>query len=555
MKLLLNLLAGVSLLVWGTHIVRTGILRLYGSNLRRFLRVSVAKPLNAFFAGIGITALIQSSTATALIVAAFAGQGLIGTQQALAVMLGADVGTSLVTVVLSFDLSWLSPLLIFLGVVLFLSRQENWAGQFGRVLIGLGLIMFALQWISVAAKPVVQAAGVQVIFASLTGDVLLDMLVAALLTILCYSSLAVVLLMATLASLHVIALPVALGLVLGANLGNGLLGMLSTLKSPPEARRVTLGNFLFKLIGCILLVPFVTHIEQPIGALGMEPAQEVVLFHLAFNATLALVFIFFTAPIARIAERLLPTQPAIDNPAKPRHLDPSALATPTLAISCAAREALRIGDVIEQMLNGLLTVLKTNDRALAERLRKMDDVVDDLYTAVKLYLTQISREALEEADGRRWADIVSFTINMEQVGDIIERIIIELEEKKIDKGRNFSDAGMAEICDLHARLIANLRLGLSVFLNGDLKSAQELLAQKVLFRDLERAYADSHLARLAENTQDSIETSSLHLDLISDLKRINSHISSMAYPILEQAGVLAKTRLKEPEVVPARAVG
>jgi phosphate:Na+ symporter len=113
---------------------------------------------------------------------------------------------------------------------------------------------------------------------------------------------------------------------------------------------------------------------------------------------------------------------------------------------------------------------------------------------------------------------------------------------------------MAEICDLHARLIANLRLGLSVFLNGDLKSAQELLAQKVLFRDLERAYADSHLARLAENTQDSIETSSLHLDLISDLKRINSHISSMAYPILEQAGVLMKTRLKEPDVVPAQAV-
>jgi phosphate:Na+ symporter len=554
MQILLNLLAGVALLVWGTHIVRTGILRIYGSNLRRFLRVSVAKPVNAFFAGVGITALIQSSTATALIVAAFAGQGLIGTSQALAVMLGADVGTSIVTVVLSFDLSWLSPLLIFIGVVLFLARQENVLGQFGRVMIGLGLIMFALQWISVAAKPMVQAAGVQVLFASLTGDVLLDMLVAALMTILCYSSLAVVLLMATLASLHVIALPVALGLVLGANLGSGLLGMLSTLNSPPEARRVTLGNFLFKLIGCILLVPFVAHVEKPIGALVLGPAQEVVLFHLAFNVTLALVFIFFTAPIARVAERLLPTKPAVDDPAKPRHLDPSALATPTLAISCAAREALRIGDVIEQMLQGLLTVLKTNDRVLAERLRKMDDVVDDLYTAVKLYLTQISREALEEEEGRRWADIVSFTINMEQVGDIIERIIIELEEKKIDKGRNFSEAGMAEICDLHARLIANLRLGLSVFLNGDLKSAQELLAQKVLFRDLERAYADSHLARLAENTQDSIETSSLHLDLISDLKRINSHISSMAYPILEQAGVLAKTRLKEPEVVPVRAV-
>ena len=552
MQTLLNLLAGVSLLVWGTHIVRTGILRLFGSSLRRFLRASVANPINAFFAGAGITALIQSSTATALIVAAFAGQGLIGTGQALAVMLGADVGTSLVTVVLSFDLSWLAPLLIFVGIVLFLSRQAEPIGQFGRVLIGLGLITFALHWISVAVKPVVEAAGIKVILTSLTGDVLLYMLVATLLTVLCYSSLAVVLLVATLASLHVIALPVALGLVLGANFGSGILGMLSTLNSPPEARRVTLGNFLFKLIGCLVLVLLLPYIEAPIESMALDAAKEVVLFHLAFNVTLAVAFIFFTTPIARVAERLLPTKPPSDDPAKPRHLDPSALATPTLAISCAAREALRIGDVIEQMLHGMLVVLKTNDRALAERLRKMDDIVDELYTAIKLYLTQISREALEEKEGRRWTDIVSLTINMEQVGDIIERIITDIEDKKIDKGRNFSEAGLAEIFDLHTRLIANLRLGLAVFLNGDLKSAQELLAQKVLFRDLERAYANTHLERLAGQTVESIETSSLHLDLISDLRRINSHFCSIAYPILEEAGVLAKTRLKEPDPVPLR---
>ena len=183
----------------------------------------------------------------------------------------------------------------------------------------------------------------------------------------------------------------------------------------------------------------------------------------------------------------------------------------------------------------------------------MDDVVDELYTAVKLYLTQISREALDEEEGRRWADIVSFTINMEQVGDIIERIIIDLEEKKIDKGRNFSEAGMAEICDLHARLIANLRLGLSVFLNGDLKSAQELLAQKVLFRDLERAYADSHLARLAGNTHGQ------HRDVVAAPRphlRPEAHqfahlVDRLSDP---RAGRRAgQTRLKEPDVVPARA--
>lgn len=546
MQTLLNLLAGVSLLVWGTHIVRTDILRLYGGDLRRVLRRSVRERFTAFAAGLGVTGLIQSSTATALIVAAFAGQGLIGTAPALAVMLGADVGTALVTVILSFDLSWLAPLLIFSGVTLFLAQQASNVGRFGRILIGLGLIIFALQWISVAAKPLVEAAGVKVIFASLTGDILLDMLVATLFTVLCYSSLAVVLLVATLASLHVIGLPVALGLVLGANLGSGLLGLLSTLRSAPEARRVTLGNFIFKVIGCVIAIPLLGYVAEGIEVLKLADAHEVVLFHLTFNVALALIFIFWTESIARLAARLLPTKQVTVDPARPRHLDPTALTTPALAIANAAREVMRIGDVIDDMLTGVLRVLQTNDRALAQRLRGLDDIVDELYTAVKLYLTQVSREALDEKESQRWADIVSFTINLEQVGDIIERVLNDLEEKKIDKGYSFSAAGMAEICDLHARLVANLHLAMSVFLNGNLKSAQELLGQKVLFRDLERAYANSHLQRLAGNTVQSIETSSLHIDLISDLKRINSHFCSIAYPILEQAGVLARTRLKEP---------
>ena len=547
MQHLLNLLAGVSLLVWGTHNVRSGILRIYGGDLRRLLRHSVSNRFTALFAGLGVTGLLQSSTATALIVAAFAGQGLIATAPALAVMLGADVGTSLMVLVFSFDLSWLSPFLIFVGVVLFLTQQETNVGRFGLVLIGLGLIILALQWIMLAAKPVTEAAGVKVIFASLTGDTLLDMLFAALLTILAYSSLAVVLLVAALAASSVIGIPVALGLVLGANLGSGLLAMISTARSPPEARRVTLGNFLFKLIACIAVVPLLPLLEPQMARLGDE-ARQVVLFHLLFNVAVAVVFLFLTEPIARLAERLMPARPDSEDPARPRYLDASALATPALAISCAAREALRIGDVIEEMLAGMLTVLKTNDRALAERLRKQDDVVDDLYTAVKLYLTQISREALEEREGRRWADIVSFTINMEQVGDIIERIIIDVEEKKIDKGRNFSEAGMAEICHLHERLLANLRLAMSVFLDGHVRDAQKLLEEKARFRELELAYAANHIARLQDHTAQSIETSSLHLDLISELKRINSHLCSIAYPILESAGALADTRLRHSQL-------
>ncbi|HVF62671.1 MAG TPA: Na/Pi cotransporter family protein [Casimicrobiaceae bacterium] len=554
MKMLLDLLSGVALLVWGTHLVRTGILRQYGSVLRRLIRRSTDKRGKAFIAGLSVTALLQSSTATALIVAAFAGQGLIATAPALAVMLGADVGTAIVTLVLSFDMSFLAPILIVVGVTLFLRRQASIAGRFGRILIGLGLILFALQWIRTAAQPVVGTDGVKVLFASLSGDVLLDIVIGALVTIAVYSSLAVVLLVATFASLGLIGLPVAIGLVLGANLGSGLLAMLSTLHAETEARRVTLGNFLFKLVGVIVAIPLASFAGVLVERAEVSPAHEVVLFHLAFNVVLAIAFVGFTDRIARLAERLIPAPPPSEGGTKPRHLDPSALETPALAIGNAAREALRIADVIEQMLRGMLTVLKTNDRDLAQRLRKMDDVVDELYTAVKLYLTQVPRGALDERESRRWADIVSFTINLEQVGDIIERILADIEDRKIDKARSFSEAGMMEITDLHGRLVGNLTLATSVFLNGDQKSAQELLAQKVLVRDLERAYADSHLKRLAGNTIESIETSSLHLDLISDMRRINSHFCSVAYPILEQAGVLARTRLMTPAVEESKAV-
>src|SRR5215472_11248813 len=303
MKILLNLLAGVALLVWGTHIVRTSVLRLYGGALRRVLRQSVSNRFAAFGAGLSVTALIQSSNATALMIAAFAGQGLIATAPALAVMLGADVGTALMTVVFSLDLSWLSPFFIVVGVTLFMRRESTKIGRFGRVLIGLGLIILALQLIVLAARPLTQAAGVKVIFASLTGDVLLDMLVAVLFTMLSYSSLAVVLLTATLATSKIISVHVAMGLVLGANLGSGVLAMLNTLASSPETRRVTLGNLLFRLIGCVVLVPFLPYVEEGMQFANLSDGQMVVYFHLLFNIAIALGFLFITEKIAHVAER------------------------------------------------------------------------------------------------------------------------------------------------------------------------------------------------------------------------------------------------------------
>jgi len=540
---LLNLLSAIALLVWGTHIVRTGVLRVFGARLRQILHAGVSRRWRAVLAGIGVTGVLQSSTATALLVSSFVGQGMITTAAALTVMLGADIGTAIMVQIFALNLSWLAPLLIVAGVATYLSRRNQVAGQAGKIALGLGVMILALQLITQATAPLAQAVGVKVLFAQLTGDLLLDVAIGVLAAVASYSGLAVVLLTATLAASKVITVDVALAIVLGANLGSGLLAVLTTMKAEPVVRRVPLGNLLFKLLAAVVAAPLLASLPLWLGWFGTDPKSIVVNFHLAFNVVLALLFVGFTGHFGQMIDRWLPAPATPDLPGTPRHLDVTALGTPALAIGNAARESIRLADAVQEMLVGLLTVLKNNDFAAAERLRARDDEIDRLYTAIKLYLTQVSREELESSEGKRWADIMQFTINMEHAGDIIERMLIDVAEKKIQRGLSFSEAGMAEIEELHTRLIGNLKLAVAVFLNGDLKSAQRLIDEKVDFRELEMRFADSHLQRLSGNTPQSIETSSLHLDLLADFKRVNSLFCSVAYPILEQAGVLSKTRL------------
>ncbi len=533
MKHLLNLLAAIALLVWGTHLVRVGVLRVFGANLRSLLARSMGNRFTAALSGIGVTALVQSSTATSLMTASFVGQGLIALPAALAVMRGADIGTALMAVLFSTDLSWLSPLFIFVGVVLYLSRQETTSGRVGRVLIGLGLMLLALERVTQATEPMMASPITHVVLESMGSDVFAEILIGAVLAIVSYSSLAVVLLIAAMADTSVVPLDMALGMVLGANLGNGLTAMLTMAKSSVEVRQVTVGNMVFKLMGVVLMAPFIDGWILFVQPHLPATSHSVVLFHLAYNIIISVGFIGLTQWVAHVMTRLLPPLDPAKNPLRPHHLDPSALATPSLAISCAAREALHQADLVETMLNGLKTVWQTDDQRLAAELRAMDDQVDSLYSAIKYYMTKISRSSLDENEGRRWTEIISFTINMEQIGDLVERVLQDVEDKKIKKGRKFSHAGLQEINEMHDHLVANLRLAMSVFLTSNARDAQKLLEEKTRFRELELAYSATHLNRLADNTIQSIETSSLHIDIISDLKRINSLLCSVAYPVLE----------------------
>ncbi|WPN58103.1 MULTISPECIES: Na/Pi cotransporter family protein [unclassified Pseudomonas] len=541
MLTLLNLLSAVALLIWGTHIVRTGILRVYGSNLRHVIAQNMSRRWLAFIAGIMVTAMVQSSNATAMLVTSFVGQGLMALTPALATMLGADVGTALMARVLTLDLSWLSPLLIFLGVIFFLSRKQTRVGQMGRVSIGLGLIILALQLIVEAATPITHAQGVKVIFASLTGDILLDALVGALFAMISYSSLAAVLLTATLAGASVISLPVAIGLVIGANIGSGILAFLSTSMQNAAGRQVALGSLLYKLIGLLLIIPVLDPLVHWIDSFDFSAQEMVIGFHLLYNTVRCLILLPSVGLMARLCAWLLPERPDVNGTAKPRHLDPTALVTPSLALANAARETLRIGDLIDNMLEAMLAVLRGKQTAVTQEIRRLTDDVEALYSAIKLYLAQMPREDLSEQDSRRWAEIIELAINLKLASDLIERMLRKVQQQKTSQRRSFSEVGLEELAGLHSQLIANLRLGLSVFLSADPESARQLLREKRRFRAQERRLAHAHVSRLQRKVVQSIETSSLHLELIADMRRLNSLFCSSAYVVLgtSDTGALA----------------
>ncbi len=526
--------------------VRTGFTRAYGGSLRRIIGSGTRNRFTAFGVGLGVTAVVQSSTATALMTTSFAARELVAVAPALAVMLGADVGTTLVAQVLSFDIGWLSPALILVGVVAFMAGKATRSRDLGRVGIGLGLMLLALKLIVGASAPMREAAALQDVIAGLAGEPLLALLIAGLMTWLAHSSLAVVLLVMSLAAAGVVPLTLAFVLVLGANIGGAVPALLLSQGDIAAARRVPLGNMLFRVFGCILVLPFIDQIAPWIAMAGAEPARQVVNFHTTFNLALALVFLPLVDVMAGLCAMVLKDRSDDENPARPRYLDPAVLDNPSVALACAARETLRMGDTIEAMLRKTLDVFRLDDRKLVNEVEAMDDVVDSLHEAIKLYLAEVSRAVMDEEESRRCVDIITFTTNLEHVGDIVDKNLMELASKKIKNRYSFSEDGMNEIAALHGRVVENLQLGLSVFLGEDVKTARKLLAEKVLVRDLEREAAENHLQRLRSGQMESIETSSLHLDVIRDLKRINSHLTAAAYPVLDAAGELRESRLRRP---------
>jgi phosphate:Na+ symporter len=542
---LIELAGHVGLLLWGTHMVGTGVQRGFGNVLRRWLGRNLGGRFRAFFTGLGVTTLLQSSTATGLLATSFTATGVMALAPALAVMLGANVGTALLTQVLSFNMALVGPPLVLIGVLVFRWAAGGRAKNIGRIGIGLGLMLMALAGLVHTLGPIENTPLLRPVVAALARDPLLAVLVAAAVTWACHSSIAIVLLVASFAATHVVDPTGALALVLGANLGGTLPPLIDA--PTPAARRLPLGNLLVRAVGVVLALPFLPAITRALEHAEPAPGRLVVNFHLAFNLALAVVFLGSVAALARLLTRLLPDPPAPADPGRPVHLDVAALDSATVALANAARETLRIADMVECMLRDALEVLKHNDRARAEAVAAQNRCVDQLGGAIRRYLADVGGEQTldNQREGARGQDILSAVINLEHIADIVTNSLVEFAVRSVKRGRALSPEELETVDAMHGELLESLRLALAVFLQAEPRDAKRLAARKAQFREFDAAAtvlsvrllrSAAAASRLGETdgAERIAEESDLFLRTVRDLRRVHSHLASFAYPIIHR---------------------
>ena len=544
---LLNLAGAVFLLLYSTRMVRTGVERALGANLRNVFMATRRSTVPNAFAGMMSAAMLQSSTAVMLLVSGFTAAGVMGVTGALAMVLGADLGTAIAVTFLSLDLKWLIPLLLVSGGVLFLKFEARVAKQAGRIMFGIAFILISLRMIGEATAPLRESAGLMAVVDYLAGDPLTAFIGGAAITFAFHSSVAAVLMFATFCAQGVLPLEAGLPLVLGANASGGLIGLWLTRNLHIKARRVALGNLVIRLSGALAVVLLIAKFTLPVEVPGATPARQLVNFHLLFNAALVILWLPLVVPLATLTKRLMPDREAAAAALSRRvpALDRNVLGTPGLALASATRELLRMGEQVEAMLAPVMTYFVPASEVPSDKIAEIEQQVDTAQNDIKLYLAEMNQGELSPEQAGRSMELASVAIGMERIGDIITKDLMRLASDTRKRKLAFSPEGWNELNAIHARVLANMQLAMNVLVSEDVDSAAQLVREKETIRRMEQDSHDRHLARLARSSPESIATSNIHLDVLRALKEINSRLVYIAYPLLKRHGMLRESRLEK----------
>ncbi len=551
---IVNLLGGVALLLWGVRMVRTGVLRAWGDRLKRFIELRLDNRLSAFVAGTMATTILGSGTAMTLIVAGIAASGAIGTTLGLAILLGADLGSAMVSAVFASGSTvalWASPMMIFAGYVIFSVTREVRPHNIGRIMIGLGLMLLSLKLISVATAPLREATLFHELLTAVGHEPLLAFFLGAIMAWGFHSTLAVILLIASFLANGSLDVAGALGFVLGLNLGGGLPAISSTVALPVEARRLPLANLVCRGGAAILGIALLQQISAAAASSPLSPVNTVLALHVLFNLVVALAFLPLTRFVERLTRRLLPAGPKEDERLNaPRYLDGQSLASPAIALSNATLETMRMSELLQSMFDTALSALNEKSQETLKLLKPLEQKIALFQSEIQSYLVDLSQSKLQVAEERRALEITLYVSNLKHAADVINLNLADRIKSKAKESIPFSSDEHKTLNELAEVVRANLKLASAVLAAGDVEGARRLIAQKDMFRDMENRVFDMHYRGDKRRKRQDFRNSALFVALVRDLHRINSHIVSAGYPIVEAAGLLRGSRLRKEAKAP-----
>jgi phosphate:Na+ symporter len=534
MSVLLALFGGTALLLYGIRLSGEGLQRAAGNRLRHLLTSVARNRVVAVVSGAAATALIQSSAAATVMLIGFVSAGLMSFRQTLGLILGADIGTTVTVQLIAFRLTDYALLLVGAGFVVTFVARRSVVRDAGQALLGIGLIFLGLKLILDGVSPLREDRLAVDVLTSIVGHPGAAVITGAIFSALIASSAAALGLTIALAHHGLVDLHSAVAIVLGANIGTCVTALTASLGASAEAKRVAAAHIAFKLLGAAVVLPFTGPFAALVARTASEPARQIANAHTLFNVGISLGFLPFTTWAARAIEMLLPEDQTAESPFRVRYLDERALDQPPLAIGQATREALRMADIVQGMLRDVATVFARDDQELLEDVERRDDQLDFLEREIKLFLARVGGEAMGPELSGKEIGLISVIGHLENIGDIIDKNLMELGRKKLYQARRFSDAGWAEILEFHGLVSKNLERAIAAFAANDRGLAQEVLDQRPMIRQRERELRESHLGRLRAGLAESLETSEIHLDVLANLKRISSHVSGLVYPILEE---------------------
>lgn len=531
--ILISLFGGMLLLLYGIKLLNDGLQNAAGSKIRSLLRSLTSNRLTAVGGGAFITGLIQSSSATSVMLVGFVSAGLMSFRQTLAVILGADIGATLTVQLIAFHVTDYAVLLIGVGLCFTLFTRKTTFRNIGEGILGFGFVFLSLKIMIDAMAPMQGSELFRQVFISLTETPLVGILLAAVVTALIHSSAATMGIALVLSTSGLLSLQAAITIILGANIGTCATAFLASLRSPAEARRVAWAHLFFKIFGVLLFLPFLARFGHLVTTTTPDLARQIANANSLFNIIMAMVFLPFIGPFSKLIVHLVPEQ-AEEKKFGPMYLDEHVLGTPALALGQATREALRASDIVREMLMDSLQVFQSDDPATITSIKNKDNLIDLLDRDIRLYITRLSSSNLTVSQSRRALTVLETSRNLESIGDIIDRNVMPLAMKRISKGMTFSQEGMDELTAFHKKITSNFDTAMSAFAAHDRDLADTVLRNKEELGLVERELVQAHLERLRKGFRESIETSHIHLDLIGNLARINSLITHIIYPITDE---------------------